>query len=52
MEIELNAVDQIPVTDFHPAEIPRVPAPHPPDYDPWFDDHRDYKQLYPIEEPM
>ena len=39
--------------DFDPAEIPRVPAPHPPDYDPWFDDHRDYEQRYPIpDEPM
>ncbi|KAJ0480546.1 hypothetical protein HanIR_Chr13g0632911 [Helianthus annuus] len=52
MEIEPNPVDQIPVPAFDPAEIPRVPASHPPDYDPWFDDHRDYQELYPIEEPM
>ncbi|KAM0019192.1 hypothetical protein Hdeb2414_s0011g00375911 [Helianthus debilis subsp. tardiflorus] len=52
MEIEPNLGDKIPMFASDPAEIPRVPAPHPPDYDPWFDDHRDYQQLYPIEEPM
>ncbi|XP_021985305.1 alpha/beta-gliadin clone PW1215-like [Helianthus annuus] len=53
MEIEPNPVDQIPAPAFDPVEIPRVPAPHPPDYDPWFDDHMDYQQRYPLEdEPM
>ena len=55
MEIEANPENQIPMLDFDPAEIPRVLAPNPldPDYDPWFDDHRDYQQRYPIpEEPM
>ncbi|MFS8013615.1 hypothetical protein Hanom_Chr14g01335091 [Helianthus anomalus] len=52
MEIEPNPVDQIPALAFDPAEIHRVPAPHPPDYDLWFDDHRDYQEPYPIEEPM
>ncbi|KAJ0796147.1 hypothetical protein HanPI659440_Chr04g0158801 [Helianthus annuus] len=53
MDLEPNPVDQIPMHDFDPAEIPRVPAPHLPDYDIWFDDHRDYEQCYPIpNEPM
>ncbi|XP_021998793.1 uncharacterized protein LOC110895740 [Helianthus annuus] len=53
MDLEPNPVDQIPMHDFNLAEIPRVPAPHPPDYDPWFDDHRNYEQRYPIpDEPM
>ncbi|XP_035840175.1 alpha/beta-gliadin clone PW1215-like [Helianthus annuus] len=53
MEIEANPENQIPMPAFDPAEIPKVPAPHPPDYDTWFDDHRDYEQRYPIpDEPM
>ncbi|KAJ0533215.1 hypothetical protein HanRHA438_Chr09g0388021 [Helianthus annuus] len=55
MEIEANPENQIPMPDLDLAEIPRIPAPHPsdPDYNPWFDDHRDYQQRYPIpEEPM
>ncbi|XP_022041689.1 uncharacterized protein LOC110944337 [Helianthus annuus] len=52
MEIEPNPGDQIPTPAFDLVEIPRVPAPHPPDYDPWFNDHRDYPELHPQEEPM
>ncbi|XP_021980243.1 alpha/beta-gliadin A-III-like [Helianthus annuus] len=53
MEIEANLENQIPAPAFDPTEIPRVPGPHPPDYDTWFDDHRDYEQSYPIpDEPM
>ncbi|KAJ0648862.1 hypothetical protein HanLR1_Chr15g0577631 [Helianthus annuus] len=52
MEIEPIPGDQIPAPAFDPTEIPRVPAPHPPEYDPWFDDHRDYPELHPQEEPM
>ena len=49
MEIE----DQIEMPDFNPEEIPRVPAPDPLDpnnYDPWWDDVRDYVQQNPIQE--
>ncbi|XP_021971550.1 chromosome alignment-maintaining phosphoprotein 1-like [Helianthus annuus] len=53
MEIEANPENQIPMPAFDPAEIPRVPAPHPPDYDPWFDNDKDYEQRYSIpDEPM
>ncbi|KAJ0451333.1 hypothetical protein HanHA300_Chr15g0566341 [Helianthus annuus] len=55
MEIENNPENQIQMLDFNPKEIPRVPTPNPldPDYDPWFDDHRDYVQCYHlIDEPM
>ncbi|MFS8012851.1 hypothetical protein Hanom_Chr14g01325841 [Helianthus anomalus] len=56
MEIENNPENQIPMPDFNPAKIPRIPAPNPldPEYDPWLDDHRDYQQHYPIpeDEPM
>ncbi|XP_021991575.1 uncharacterized protein LOC110888353 [Helianthus annuus] len=52
MEIEPNPGYQIPVPAFDPNKIPRVPASHPPDYDPWEDDHRDYRELYPQEEPI
>ncbi|KAJ0878745.1 hypothetical protein HanRHA438_Chr10g0443251 [Helianthus annuus] len=40
--------------DFNPEEIPRVPAPNPlgPNYDPWWDDNRDYVQRYPIHEDL
>ncbi|KAF5818043.1 hypothetical protein HanXRQr2_Chr02g0060211 [Helianthus annuus] len=49
MEVE----DQIEMPDFNPEEIPRVPAPDPLDpnnYDPWWDDVRDYVQQNPIQE--
>ncbi|KAJ0430806.1 hypothetical protein HanRHA438_Chr17g0837111 [Helianthus annuus] len=49
MEIE----NQIEMPDFNPEEIPRVPAPDPLDpnnYDPWWDDVRDYVQQNPIQE--
>ncbi|KAJ0919749.1 hypothetical protein HanRHA438_Chr05g0233261 [Helianthus annuus] len=39
--------------DFNPEEIPRVPAPNPldpNDYDPWWNDVKDYVQRYPIPE--
>ncbi|MFS8003175.1 hypothetical protein Hanom_Chr13g01210791 [Helianthus anomalus] len=52
MEIELNPGDKIPLPTFDPNEIPRISAPHPPNYDPWFDDHRDYQELCPLEEPI
>ena len=52
MEIEPNPGNQIPIPAFDPNEIPRIPAPHPPNYDPWEDDHRDYRELYPLEEPI
>ncbi|KAM0065276.1 hypothetical protein Hdeb2414_s0003g00112881 [Helianthus debilis subsp. tardiflorus] len=50
MEIENNLENQVEMHDFNPEEIPRVPAPNPldPDYDPWWDDNRDYVQRYPI----
>ncbi|KAJ0654826.1 hypothetical protein HanLR1_Chr14g0511521 [Helianthus annuus] len=40
--------------DFNLEEIPKVPAPNPldPDYDPWWDDNRDYVKRYPIPEDM
>ncbi|KAJ0884246.1 hypothetical protein HanPSC8_Chr10g0431491 [Helianthus annuus] len=47
MEIE----NQIEMPDFNLEEIPRVPAPDPLDpnnYDPWWDDVRDYVQQNPI----
>ncbi|KAJ0549824.1 hypothetical protein HanHA300_Chr07g0238371 [Helianthus annuus] len=52
MEIENNPENQVEMHDFKPEEIPRVPAPNPldPDYDPWWDDNRDYVQRYPIPE--
>ncbi|KAF5818676.1 hypothetical protein HanXRQr2_Chr02g0068861 [Helianthus annuus] len=56
MEIEANQENQIQMHDFDPEEIPRLPAPNPldPNYDPWFDDHRDYQRRYsiPEDEPM
>ncbi|KAF5800182.1 hypothetical protein HanXRQr2_Chr07g0313111 [Helianthus annuus] len=50
MEIE-NFGNQVEMHDFNPEEIPRVPAPNPldpNDYDPWWDDVRDYVQQNPI----
>ncbi|KAM0063582.1 hypothetical protein Hdeb2414_s0003g00092561 [Helianthus debilis subsp. tardiflorus] len=54
MEIENNPENQVEMHDFNPEEIPRVPAPNclDPDYDPWWDDNRDYVQRYPIQEDM
>ena len=56
MEIENNPENQVQMHDVNPEEIARVPAPNPLDrnYDPWFDDHRDYQPHYPIpeDEPM
>ncbi|XP_021980660.1 uncharacterized protein LOC110876807 [Helianthus annuus] len=52
MKIEPNPGDQLPTPTFDPNEIPRVPAPNPLAYDPWNDDHRDYRELYPQEEPI
>ncbi|KAJ0550241.1 hypothetical protein HanHA300_Chr07g0243151 [Helianthus annuus] len=54
MEIENNPENKIEMHDFNPEEIPRVPAPNPldRDYDPWWDDNRDYVQRYPIPEDM
>ncbi|KAJ0480215.1 hypothetical protein HanRHA438_Chr13g0588801 [Helianthus annuus] len=49
MEVE----NQIEMPDYNPEEIPRVPAPDPLDpnnYDPWWDDVRDYVQQNPIQE--
>ncbi|KAJ0716710.1 hypothetical protein HanPI659440_Chr13g0515731 [Helianthus annuus] len=49
MEVE----NQIEMPDYNPEEIPRVPAPNPLDpnnYDPWWDDVRDYVQQNPIQE--
>ncbi|KAJ0880412.1 hypothetical protein HanRHA438_Chr10g0462831 [Helianthus annuus] len=46
MEIE-NPENQTEMPDYNPEEIPRVPAPNPLDpnnYDPWWDDVRDYVQ--------
>ncbi|KAF5800310.1 hypothetical protein HanXRQr2_Chr07g0314641 [Helianthus annuus] len=53
MEIE-NPENQVEMHDFNPEEIPRVPAPNPinPNYDPWWDDVRDYVQRYPIHEDL
>ncbi|MFS7934971.1 hypothetical protein Hanom_Chr05g00397931 [Helianthus anomalus] len=55
MEVE-NPENQVKMHDFNAEEIPRVPTPNPldPDYDPWWDDNRDYVQRYPIaeNEPM
>ncbi|KAF5811235.1 hypothetical protein HanXRQr2_Chr04g0179111 [Helianthus annuus] len=54
MEIE-NPENQVEMHDFNPGEeIRRVPTPNPldPDYDPWWDDNRDYVQRYPIQEDM
>ncbi|KAF5810347.1 hypothetical protein HanXRQr2_Chr04g0168331 [Helianthus annuus] len=53
MEIE-NLGNQVEMYDFNPEEIPRVPAPNPldPNYDPWWDDVRDYVQRYPIHEDV
>ena len=53
MEIE-NLENQVEMHDFNPEEIPRVPAPNPldPNYDPWWEDNRDYVQRYPIHEDM
>ncbi|KAJ0548263.1 hypothetical protein HanIR_Chr08g0381701 [Helianthus annuus] len=53
MEIE-NPENQVEMHDFNPEEIPRVPAPNPldPNYDPWWDDNRDYVQRYQIQEDM
>ena len=47
MEVE----NQIEMPDYNPEEIPRVPAPDPLDpnnYDPWWDDVRNYVQQNPI----
>ncbi|MFS7968461.1 hypothetical protein Hanom_Chr09g00797711 [Helianthus anomalus] len=54
MEIENNPENQVKMHDFNLEEIPRVPAPNPldPNYDPWWDDNRDYVQRYPIPEDM
>ncbi|KAJ0481760.1 hypothetical protein HanIR_Chr13g0646281 [Helianthus annuus] len=52
MEIEPNPGDQVPIPAFDPNEIPRVPEPNPLAYDPREDDHRDYQELYPQEEPI
>ncbi|KAF5804121.1 hypothetical protein HanXRQr2_Chr05g0193491 [Helianthus annuus] len=54
MEIENNPENQVEMPDFNQEEIPRIPAPNPLDlnYDPWFDDHRDYQPHYPIPEDM
>ncbi|KAJ0479024.1 hypothetical protein HanHA300_Chr13g0506291 [Helianthus annuus] len=48
MEIENNPENRVQMHDFNPKEIPRIPTPNPldPDYDPWFDDHRDYVPRY------
>ncbi|KAJ0946449.1 hypothetical protein HanRHA438_Chr01g0004081 [Helianthus annuus] len=53
MKIE-NPENQVEMHDFNPEEIPRVPAPNPldPNYDPWWDDNRDYVQRYPIHEDL
>ncbi|KAJ0435661.1 hypothetical protein HanIR_Chr17g0895741 [Helianthus annuus] len=49
-----NLENQVEMHDFNPEEIPRVPAPNPldPNYDPLWDDNRDYMQCYPIHEDM
>ncbi|KAF5772119.1 hypothetical protein HanXRQr2_Chr13g0573011 [Helianthus annuus] len=56
MEIENNPENQIPMPNFNPDDIPKIPAPNPldPNYDPRLDDKRDYQQRYPIpeDEPM
>ncbi|KAJ0874528.1 hypothetical protein HanPSC8_Chr11g0465211 [Helianthus annuus] len=46
MEIE----NQVKMHDFNPEEIPRIPNPLDPNYDPWWDDNRDFVQRYPIQE--
>ncbi|KAF5816402.1 hypothetical protein HanXRQr2_Chr03g0133941 [Helianthus annuus] len=53
MEIE-NPGNQVEMHDFNPEEILRVPAPNPldPNYDPWWDEVRDYVQRYPIHEDV
>ncbi|MFS7993699.1 hypothetical protein Hanom_Chr12g01097181 [Helianthus anomalus] len=52
MEVE-QPENQVEMPDYNPEEIPRVPAPNPLDpnnYDPWWDDVRDYVQQNPIQE--
>ncbi|KAF5757168.1 hypothetical protein HanXRQr2_Chr17g0823421 [Helianthus annuus] len=52
MEVE-NPEDQPEMHNFNPEEIPRVPAPNPldpNDYDPWWNEVRDYVQQNPIQE--
>ncbi|KAJ0877405.1 hypothetical protein HanPSC8_Chr11g0499761 [Helianthus annuus] len=52
MEVE-NPEEQPEMHNFNPEEIPRVPAPNPLDpnnYDPWWNDVRDYVQQNPIQE--
>ncbi|KAM0050848.1 hypothetical protein Hdeb2414_s0007g00228491 [Helianthus debilis subsp. tardiflorus] len=52
MEVE-NPEENPEMHNFNLEEIPRVPAPNPLDpnnYDPWWDDVRDYMQRYPIPE--
>ncbi|XP_021991235.1 uncharacterized protein LOC110887991 [Helianthus annuus] len=52
MEIEPNPGDQIPIPAFDPNKIPRIPVPNPLAYDLWENEHRDYRELYPQEEPI
>ncbi|KAM0042751.1 hypothetical protein Hdeb2414_s0010g00333471 [Helianthus debilis subsp. tardiflorus] len=52
MEIE-NPENQTEMPDYNPEQIPRVHAPNPLDpnnYDPWWDDVRDYVQQNLIQE--
>ncbi|KAJ0920972.1 hypothetical protein HanRHA438_Chr05g0247111 [Helianthus annuus] len=52
--MEENLGNQVEMHDFNPEEMPRVPAPNPqdPNYDPWWDNNRDYAQHYPIHEDL
>ncbi|MFS8016149.1 hypothetical protein Hanom_Chr15g01365031 [Helianthus anomalus] len=52
MEIEPNQGNRFPIPAFDPNEIPRIPTPNPLVYDPWEDDHREYQELYPQEDPV
>ncbi|KAM0059715.1 hypothetical protein Hdeb2414_s0005g00184421 [Helianthus debilis subsp. tardiflorus] len=52
IEIEPNPGNEFPIPAFNPDEIPRVPASNPLAYDPWNNEHRDYRELYPQEEPI
>ncbi|KAJ0600890.1 hypothetical protein HanIR_Chr03g0122181 [Helianthus annuus] len=51
MEIE-KLENQVEMHDFNPEEIPRISVPNllDPNYDPWWDDNRDFVQRYPIQE--
>ncbi|MFS7906472.1 hypothetical protein Hanom_Chr01g00059601 [Helianthus anomalus] len=50
--LESHSENQLLIHAFNPDESPRIPTPHPPGYDLWFDENRLYSALYPPKEEL